>query len=96
MNGDSMKRYRTPLILLVALVLLAVTNPSFDRHKGKIAEQTREESGILSAAVGALRNELGYLRYRNYLICSTTVAKVGPPHMVSIGALGMVMVVSAD
>ncbi len=91
-----MKRYRTPLILLVALVLLAVTNPSFDLHKEKIAAQTREESGILSAAVGALRNELGYLRYRNYLVCSTTVTKVGHPHMVSIGALGMVMVVSAD
>ncbi|RII29045.1 MAG: hypothetical protein CXR31_04025 [Geobacter sp.] len=91
-----MKRYRTPLILLAALALLAVTNPSFDRHKEKIAKQAREESGIISAAVGALRNELGFLRYRNYLICSVTVAKVGQPHLVSIGALGMVMVVSAD
>lgn len=91
-----MKRYRTPLILLAALILLAVTNPSFDRHKAKIAEQTREESGIISAAVGALRNELGFLRYRNYLICSATVAKVGSPRLVSIGLIGMVMVVSAD
>lgn len=91
-----MKRYRTPLIIAAALVLLAVTNPSFDRHKGKIAERTREESGILSAAVGALRNELGYLRYRNYLFCSATVAKVGRPRLVSVGVLGVVVVVSTE
>ncbi|GFE57625.1 hypothetical protein [Geobacter sp. AOG1] len=91
-----MKRYRTPLILLATLVLLAVTNPGFDRHKEKIAERTREESGILSAAVGALRNEFGYLRYRNYLLCSATVTKISRPRLVSIGVLGMVVVVSTE
>lgn len=91
-----MKRYRTPLIVIAALLLLAITNPGFDRHKEKIAERTREESGILSAAVGALRNELGYLRYRNYLLCSATVTRVGHPRLVSIGALGLVVVVATE
>lgn len=87
-----MKRNVRLIMFALAFILLAVTNPSFDRHKEKITEKIREQEGLIAAAMGAFRNELGFLRYKSYVICSVTTDKSSKHKVVSLGILGMVVV----
>ena len=87
-----MKRNMRLILFALAFFLLAATNPGFDRHKEKITEKIREREGLIAAAVGAFRNELGFLRYKSYVVCSVTTDKSTGHKVVSFGILGMVMV----
>lgn len=73
-------------VLLVALVLLAVTNPGEERHRKALEASFSAEHGV----VGRLGGGLLYARlpaYRDYVFCSVTRhdGKIR-----SVGALGMV------
>ena len=92
-----MKRYTRPAVIVIAvMLLLMVSNPGFDRHKEKIAEKLHEREGLIAAAFGALKNELGYLRYKDYLLCSVTVEKNQQRRVVSFGLLGKVFVFTGE
>ena len=84
------------LVVILAVVALAVTNPSEPVHRTKIAHAARNAAaedgfwGAMMAASGAtdVAVELIPLEYHNYLVFSTVTCK---GDRVSIGFLGNVM-----
>lgn len=85
-----MKRYI--LGLLVALIVLAATNPSHERHQQRFDEQIRDANPLLKRlGIGGLGSLL--VSYQSYGVLS--VGRVAD-EVVSVGVLGQVFMRDRD
>lgn len=81
-----MKGMLKVVVVLLALILLAVTNPSEEQHRSAIGERFSREHGV----VGRLGGGLLYAQlpvYRDYVLCSLTRHE---GEVKSVGLLGVV------
>ena len=73
-------------VVLLITILLAITNPSFGKHKNKLGE----DAGPLAPVAGSLAG--AFVRYRDFVVCSVTTYRTGSREgeLATIGVLGMV------
>lgn len=85
-----MKNWLFFIIILLAAILLAATNPEFSQHKDvilpRLYEQRAREDNVLVVVTGPVAH--ARLRYNDYVVFSTT--SIGGK-TVTIGAAGLVV-----
>lgn len=82
-----MKRVSPLIVLLLVLILLAVTNPSVEKHRSAVNESVGKQSKVAGAlGVGSLFSRL--FTYRDYVFFSLTTYE---GKVRSVGLLGFVI-----
>ena len=98
MNEDKKITYVKFPIILIVIVVLALTNPSVDKHKAAIDNAFKEEAietpeAFLVGAVNQFMEGIGasVFQYKNYGVCSVLKNQ---GEVVSFGILGNVWFVA--